>query len=169
MKRLTLIRHAKSDWDTGRPDFDRPLNERGEAAAPYMAARLAQGYARPDLLASSPAVRALRTAALIARGIGIQESAIRTEASLYNASVRQLLDCVRATEDGVGHLMLVAHNPGITDLANQLTGSRIDEMVTCAVLGADLEITSWHETRPGCGRVRYYDYPKNPSLPELRG
>jgi phosphohistidine phosphatase len=169
MKRLTLIRHAKSDWDTSQSDFDRPLNERGEAAAPYMAARLAQHYRLPDLLVSSPAARALRTAILMARGLGLPEDEIRTEASLYNASVRQLLDCIRATDDGVGHLMLVAHNPGITDLANQLTGSRIDEMVTCAVLGADLEITSWREARPGCGRVRYYDYPKNPSTPELRG
>jgi phosphohistidine phosphatase len=168
MKRLTLIRHAKSDWDSGRSDFDRPLNERGEAAAPYMATRLARHYVPPDLLVSSPAARALRTAVLIARGIGIAETAVRTEAGLYNASARQLLDCIRATDEGIDHLMLVAHNPGVTDLANELTGSRIDQLVTCAVLGVDLETGSWREVRPGCGRVCYFDYPKNPSPPEQR-
>ncbi|MCW9057802.1 MAG: histidine phosphatase family protein [Gammaproteobacteria bacterium] len=169
MKRLTLIRHAKSDWDNRLPDFERPLNARGEGDVPRMAARMLQYHERPDRLLSSPAVRALRTTTLLAQGLGIPEQEIRTEKDLYNASARALLDCLRATtDDHIGHLVLVAHNPGITDLANQLTNSRIDDLPTCAVLGAELEIEHWHEARPGCGRVRYYDYPKNPSAPEQR-
>lgn len=168
MKRLTLIRHAKSDWDNRLPDFERPLNARGEGDVPHMAARMIQYYERPDRLLSSPAVRALRTATLLAQGLGIQEQDIQTEKDLYNASARALLDCLRATDDHIGHLVLVAHNPGITDLANQLTNSRIDDLPTCAVLGAELEIAHWREARPGRGRVRYYDYPKNTSAPEQR-
>lgn len=168
MKRLTLIRHAKSDWDNRLPDFERPLNERGEGDAPRMAARLAQYQEIPDRLLSSPAARALRTSTLLARGLDIPEQEIRTDERLYNASARTLLDCIRATDDQVEHLVLVAHNPGITDLANELTDSRIDNLVTCAVLGADLEIEHWREARPGRGRVRYYDFPKNPADPERR-
>ena len=166
MKRLTLIRHAKSDWDNTLPDFERPLNARGERDAPLMAARLAQYYQRPASLLSSPALRALRTATLLARGLGMAEQDIHTEKRLYNASARMLLDCLRASDDRIDHLVLVAHNPGITELANDLTDSRIDNLVTCSVLGAELEIDHWHEARSGCGRVRYYDYPKNPSRPE---
>lgn len=168
MKRLTLIRHAKSDWDNRLPDFERPLNARGEGDVPHIAARMIQYYERPDRLLSSPAVRALRTTTLLAQGLGIEEQEIRTEKGLYNASARALLDCLRTTDDHVAHLVLVAHNPGITDLANQLTDSRIDDLPTCAVLGAELEIEHWREARPGRGRVRYYDYPKNPSAPEQR-
>ena len=168
MKYLTLVRHAKSDWDNRLPDFERPLNARGERDAPRVAVRLSQHYRHPDRLLSSPAARALRTATLFARGLGIPEQEIETEARLYDASPRTLLDCIRATDDRIGHLVLVAHNPGITDLANELTESHIDNLVTCAVLGAELEIGHWRETGPGRGRVRYYDYPKNPADPEQR-
>lgn len=168
MKRLTLVRHAKSDWNTGMPDFDRPLNARGEQAAPFMAARLAQFYPKPDRLVSSPAVRALRTATLIAHGIDIDASTIITLDTLYNASVKQLLAAIQATDDAIEHLMVVAHNPGLTDLANQLTDSQIDNLSTCAVLGADLEIEHWRDVRAHCGRARYYDFPKNPSPPVQR-
>jgi phosphohistidine phosphatase len=105
---------------------------------------------------------------LIARGIGLAENSIHTETGLYNASVHELLESIRATPDRIQHLMLVAHNPGITELANELADARLDNLATCAVLGADLEIGLWREARPGCGRVRYYDFPGNPSGPEQR-
>lgn len=168
MKRITLIRHAKSDWHASLADFDRPLNARGEAAAPHMAAHLAEFFEPPDQLISSPAVRALRTAQHIAVGLGITEADIQTRDDLYNASLEDLLQVIQQTDVQWGHLMLIAHNPGITELANQLTDSHIDNLVTCAVLGADLDIANWPQARPGCGRVVYYDYPKNPNSPRLR-
>ena len=168
MKHLTLVRHAKSDWDNSLPDFDRPLNARGERDAPHMATRLAQHQGKPDRLLSSPATRALRTSTLLARGLGMVEQEIRTDERLYNASAGMLLERIRATDETVTHLLLVAHNPGITDLANALTDSRIDELVTCAVLGVELDIEQWRDARPGLGRVHYFDFPKNPNDPERR-
>jgi phosphohistidine phosphatase len=168
VKQLTLIRHAKSSWNTPALDFDRPLNKRGRKAAPYMANRIGQYYRAPDLIVTSPALRARATAELIAKGIGYPQEKLQEDAALYDADAATLLSRIQATPNDVEHLYLVAHNPGITYLANRLTGSHIDNLVTCAVLGAALEVEHWRDAEYGTGRVIYYDYPKNPDTPLVR-
>ena len=168
MKQLTLIRHAKSSWQTGHRDFDRPLNDRGLKAAPYMAERITAHYDRPDLIITSPARRARQTAELIATGIGYDLDRLQEDPELYDASTDTLLRRIQATPDDVNHLYLVAHNPGLTYLANQLTDSRIDNLVTCAMFGATFDINHWSEADYDGGNVVYYDFPKNPDPPIRR-
>jgi phosphohistidine phosphatase len=80
MKTLFLIRHAKSSWDdTALPDKDRPLNDRGWRDAPKMGKRLAKRHVKPDLILSSPAVRALRTAEIIAKKLDYRRKIVVNE------------------------------------------------------------------------------------------
>ncbi|MGI9592705.1 MAG: SixA phosphatase family protein [Myxococcota bacterium] len=161
MKLLTLIRHAKSSWkDPGREDFDRPLNKRGKRDAPDMGERLATGGAIPELILSSSAQRAADTAREIAAQLGSGVVDLVFEPGLYLASAGQLLDAVRGIDQQVGHVALVAHNPGITDLVNALADVRIDNVPTCGVANLRLDVERWSDADLGRGELLDFDYPK---------
>ena len=133
MKTLYLVRHAKSSRDDPTlSDRERPLNERGNQDAPAMGKRLRKREVKPDLLVSSPAVRALTTAQLIADEIGYQREDIIVDARLYASSADNLLAIICAIGDQVDRVMLFGHNPEFTDLARRLSSEVID-MPTCAV------------------------------------
>lgn len=160
-KQLTVIRHAKSSW--GNPelhDFDRPLNKRGQRDAPMMAKRLAARQNRPGVVISSPAVRALTTARIIAAGFGISENEIVQDKALYGASADTMMKTVRRFDDEFEDAMLIAHNPGITDLYTLLSGEQIDNIPTCGMFRVEFDVGSWSAITRG-GLV-FYDYPKNP-------
>ena len=126
---LVLVRHAKSDWgDPHLDDHDRPLNDRGRRDAPRMARRLAETGFRPDALVSSTAVRARTTAEAFAEELG---AAVTLDPELYGAPARALLAAAAAT--GVRSVLVVAHDPGMSVLAAQLSGDGIAHMPTCAV------------------------------------
>ena len=161
MKRLTLIRHAKSSWkDSAVDDFDRPLNKRGERDAPEMGRRLAAAGFAPDLIVTSPARRAAETAREIARRIDYPKDAIRLEEDLYLASAGKLLDFVQALDDALSEVALVGHNPGLTELCNQLGGLRIDNLPTAGVVQLELDARSWSEAGARGARLLLFDSPK---------
>ena len=163
MKRLTLVRHAKSDWSLpGQPDWDRPLNKRGQRDAPEMARRMRARKLKPDLILSSPAVRALSTAAIMARELKVPVEHVRQDERLYLASPVDMLAVVRELGAATKHLLVVGHNPGITDFANRLSaGDRIDNMPTCAVFTATFGVSNWPALHWESGRDAEFDYPKN--------
>jgi phosphohistidine phosphatase len=144
MIRLALVRHAKSDWSSpGLADHDRPLNGRGERDAPVMAARLADEGFDPDVILSSTALRARTTAQAFADEFGLP---VDLQPQLYAASGSTLLAAVSdAGATGVASVMLVAHNPGITDLAYALSQERIQHMPTCAIarFAWELDPSEW--------------------------
>ena len=161
MKLLTLIRHAKSSWkQAGIDDFDRPLNGRGERDAPRMGKRLADAGAVPDLIISSSARRALRTAQVIAEQLGIDPADVVLGSNLYLASPGQMLDTLRGLDPSLRHAALVAHNPGIGDLLNGLTGCRIDNVPTCGIARLRLDVERWSQTDLGVAELLEFDYPK---------
>jgi phosphohistidine phosphatase len=161
MKRLTLVRHAKSSWkDTDCADIDRPLSGRGKREAPRMGAFLAQQGLRPDIILSSPARRARKTAKLLAQEIPGAEDRLLFDPALYEASATVLLERVRALDEAWQHVMLVGHNPGLTDFANLLTAIGIDNLPTCSVLIADLAVDAWREAAAGCGQPILYVVPQ---------
>jgi phosphohistidine phosphatase len=162
MKRLTLLRHAKSSWDNvSLDDFERPLNPRGRRAAPEMGRRLLTGDSVPDLIISSPARRAISTARMVAREINYAEARIIEDRSLYHAGWGQILAIANSLETLADHLMVCGHNPGLTDLANMLGNTRIDNMPTASVFCVDFEILDWSELEAGSGQFAYFDMPKN--------
>jgi phosphohistidine phosphatase len=163
MRRLTLVRHAKSDWSLpGQQDWDRALNRRGQRDAPEMARRLAARRLRPDLILSSPAVRALTTATIMARGLKVPASHVGQDERLYLASPRDLMTVIRDLGGHARHLMVFAHNPGLTEFANELSsGEHIDNLPTCGVFTARFAIDDWSGLAPGTGRDARLDYPRN--------
>lgn len=162
MKRLTLLRHAKSSWDDASlNDYDRPLNPRGRRDAPEMGRRLKAADQVPDMLISSPAVRAVSTARMAAREMGFPEQRIIEHGSLYHASAGELFSVLASLETLAVHLLVVGHNPGLTDFASSLSTVRIDNLPTASLFCVDLDIGDWNELAPGTGRFAYYDFPKN--------
>lgn len=161
MKRLLLVRHAKSSWNhPGLSDFDRPLNARGEHDVPMMAERLLQRAIRPDQVVASPAKRTKQTARVLSAGIGIPESSILYDERIYEAAISTLLQVIGSFDDAWGFVMLVGHNPGMTSLANALADGVTDNLPTCGMVDISLNLEQWHDIAPGCGTCRLYDYPK---------
>ena len=167
MKRLILLRHAKSSWrDPTLADNDRPLSGRGERDAPRMGTRLGRHGAAPDLVITSHAERALRTATVVARAIDYPVDRIRVLPKLYLASPAEMLAVVGAQDREVGCLLLVGHNPGLTELVNRLLPDlNLDNLPTAGVIAIDFDAESWSDVARSSGRLAFYDYPKNPRPP----
>lgn len=163
MKTLYLLRHAKSSWaNPGQKDYDRPLNDRGLHDTPEMAERLRDRGVHVDLIVSSPAVRALSTATLMCEGLGIDPAAIVQDRQIYLAGSPKLMQIVSFLEERCDTAMLVAHNPALTDLANDLARAGIDNIPTCGLVAISLPVAHWAEVTPGVGKVLFFDFPKNP-------
>lgn len=169
MKYFTLLRHAKSSWDDpGLADHDRPLNQRGKRDAPRMGARLLQRKERPSLILTSTAARARATARLVADALGYPREFLQSDKRLYHADPRGILAVVAEQDDNFAHIVVVGHNPGFTDLANQLIPDwRIDNVPTAGVVAIELPIDHWADTPTAHGRLRFYDFPKNPAPVEI--
>lgn len=163
MKRLTLVRHAKSDWSLpGQQDWDRPLNKRGQKDAPEMARRLRSRKLKPDLILTSPAVRAVTTASIMARELKVPAAQVRHDERLYLAKASDILAVIRELAEQARHVMVFGHNPGITDCANRLsTGDQIDNLPTCGYFTASLDLQEWSALDWEQGRDVEFDYPKN--------
>ena len=163
MKTLYLLRHAKSSWgDTSLPDRERPLERRGERDAVTMSKRWSQLHAKPDLIMSSPAARALATANVVAQGLDYKAKKIAVNDRLYAATADALIAIIEVLDDRLDRVMLVGHNPGFTELAHHFN-SEITHMPTCALAEFKFEADSWG----GIGQAKpsrtIFDSPKHSS------
>lgn len=160
VKTLFLVRHAKSSWDNpALPDRERPLAARGIRDLATMGKRLAGRHLKPDLILSSPAARALATAEGIAESLGGKRKDVKVNARLYGSQAEDLLAVIRALGDEFDQVILVGHNPELTELAHRLSGN-ITQMPTCAIAEFRFDAKSWSEvglTRPAHVTL---DYPK---------
>lgn len=166
MKILSLLRHAKSSWgDAGLADFDRPLNARGIAAARAMGAELVRLGLGFDRVLASPAARVVGTIAELAEG-GCAV-APDYDRRLYLASTRQLLDIVRAEGGPAGRLLLVGHNPGMSELTLSLSrpSPLRDEVAgkypTGAFAELAFEVDDWRDIEPGTGSLARFLRPRD--------
>lgn len=157
-KTLYLVRHAKSDWNTGNTDFDRPLNKRGRRDAPEMGRRLKDKDPLPEIIVCSPAKRATETHERL--GLEIKTA---FDERIYEATTGDLLDIVQSLDDKYASAMLVGHNPAMTWLASQLSGVRIDNMPTCAVAAIEIDSEHWKKAGSRPARLLDLDYPKKPA------
>ncbi len=161
MKILTLLRHAKSSWkDAGLQDSERPLNSRGQRDAPVMAQRINEAGIRPSLILSSPAVRAWTTAKAIAHEINYPAEFLQQENRLYLASVRNLLKVIGEQDIAFNNLMVVGHNPGLTDFANYLMHELTDNIPTCGFVSFEIDCEDWNLESEAEIKLMVYDYPK---------
>jgi phosphohistidine phosphatase len=164
MKTLYLLRHAKSSWNFDElSDQERPLNDRGRSDAPHMGQALLKRDIRLDLVVSSPAVRALSTAVLVARELSYPHNKIVVEPGIYGADVDELVAIIQALPDTAESVMLVGHNPTITETANALSPSSLNEMPTAAVVCLRFDCEQWEEVSRQNAEFYFYDYPRNVS------
>ncbi|HKE43100.1 MAG TPA: histidine phosphatase family protein [Steroidobacteraceae bacterium] len=163
MKRLTLVRHAKSDWkNSALKDFDRPLSRRGLREAPGMAELLARQKVHADLMITSPAVRALETARVFAGALDYPLRRLKTADRLYLARPADILEVVRGVGARVQHLMIFGHNPGLSEFAQELTGdAQLGELPTCAVYTMEFAIGNWTDARYGEALKPVLSQPRN--------
>ena len=180
MKRLTLLRHAKSDWDDPvERDFDRPLNRRGERAALLIGQFARSRKMQFDHLAASPAVRVVQTLDTFLEGYG-QPLDPHWDRRIYLASVATLLDVLRDLPDTASSVILAGHNPGLEELILELVPDdgasplRDDVEVkfpTASLAVLDLEIDAWADVAPNAGTLVSFTRPRDldPALgPESR-
>ena len=161
MKILTIVRHAKSSWkDTGLSDRKRPLNKRGERDAPDMGRRIHEHGIRPSLIITSPAKRAWATAKIIAHEINYPLEFLQREDALYLASLDEILDTIVAQDNGFNNLMIVGHNPGLTDFANFLVPGLTNNLPTAGVVSVEIDRDDWSLYTQPPARLLVHDWPK---------
>lgn len=154
MKTLYVLRHAKSSWDDkSQADFDRSLNQRGLNAAPFIGEVMGKRDAVPDVIISSPAKRAMQTAALVKESSG-SNAAIRYDERIYEASVHALMLVVSQIDDMFESALIVGHNPGMEGLINYLTGI-LEPMPTAALAATVLNIGDWKDVTVKCGTLQF--------------
>jgi phosphohistidine phosphatase len=165
MKRLYLLRHAKSSWDDpALADTNRPLAPRGRRAAKLMASHLRRKGISPELVLCSPSRRTRQTLKRIAPGLG-KNADVRIEPALYAASAATLLDQLHEVPDEVDSVMLIGHNPGIQDLALSLAGAgseslRVRSKFPTAALATLEHNATWRELVPGGAELVSFAKPK---------
>lgn len=166
MKRLGLLRHAKSDWgDMTKRDFDRGLNDRGRKGAALMGAHIRESGATWDHILASAAERVKRT--LDAAGLGVDIS-FRERA--YLADSQQLMALLREMPDAHDAVLVAGHNPGMQELALDLVECETDDPLynkimqkypTAAYAVLELDIASWADIAPQCGQLKHFARPRD--------
>lgn len=146
-KQLLLLRHGKSDWHEGEADFDRKLAKRGRQAAALMGEYLDEHDLLPDLIVTSPAVRALTTAEIIQDALDDIE--LIEEERVYEASLETLLAVVSGLADEYERVLLVGHNPGFEELSDALSGRTDSVLKTCSLAVLSCDAASWSEVGEG--------------------
>jgi phosphohistidine phosphatase len=164
VKTLALVRHAKSSWDDPSiADHDRPLNERGRRDAPLMGARLHERGFAPGVILTSTATRAQATAEAIAAELGYPLDGIVVVPSLYGASPATMLAIVGGLEDSIDSALLVAHDPGMRELATRLSAD-IERMPTCAIAEFTFEVASWRDVPDAWPDTVRFDSPRRDEI-----
>lgn len=150
MKRLTLMRHGDAQWkDPDVADFARPLNRRGNSEAEGIARRLAELQLTPDLIITSPARRAAQTAEAVARELSLLPRALQFEEGLYLASAEDILKLAQKIGPRVGHLLIVGHNPGISEVAAALAPNvEMNGLATAAFCSITFDTQQWRDIGP---------------------
>jgi phosphohistidine phosphatase len=155
------MRHAKSDWNGYYvSDFERTLNKRGLKAAPLMGEVL-NAKISPDLIVSSPATRAKMTAEAVAQKLGYPQEKIVFVERIYEASAADLLRIIHRLPKDADEVLMVGHNPGMTELINALSEDfRLENLPTAGVVGMAFAVREWSKVAPKQGSVLFYEYPK---------
>jgi phosphohistidine phosphatase len=161
VKRLTLMRHGDAQWkDPEVADFARPLNRRGSSESEAMGRRLSDLSLVPELIIASPARRTQQTSEIVAREMGLLPRSIRFEEALYLAGTQEILRLVRTIGPRVPHLMVVGHNPGISELANLLAPhADVGGLATAAFCTITFDTDYWSGVGPGAMRDVFNETP----------
>lgn len=160
-KTLYITRHGKSSWDfEGIADIDRPLSIRGVNNAYLMAERLKAKGLKPELLISSPAIRALHTAEIFVRTLGIDWNSLEINDKLYFSYTNEILEAILHLDNRYSSVMIFGHNPSFTQLANTLLLNPVDNIPTAGMITLVFPLNKWTELRDTKPQSEDFDYPK---------
>lgn len=159
MKKLYIIRHAKSSWkDLMLNDFERPLNKRGKKDAPFMGKLLKKKGVFPDAILSSPAKRAKSTAKKIAKEINFTKPIVY-ERNIFEASVATLKSVIRSIDDKYETVFMFGHNPGLNTLVEALVDFH-ENLPTSAVVEIEFDCKKWSKISSKNAKLISFEYPK---------
>lgn len=163
---LTLIRHAEAGAPHGSriADHNRPLTERGRRDASRLGALLSSRGFMPDCLWSSDAERAQTTARILGQAIALSDSELDIRSGLYLAHMGTLCDAIREASDDLGHLVLVGHNPGLSELWDWLCDKQGFGLPTCGIARLELDLSRWSQLERGCAHLVEFDRPEPASV-----
>ncbi|MCE5305270.1 histidine phosphatase family protein [bacterium] len=161
MKRLILIRHSKSNWDDSDvDDYNRSLSKRGARDANFMSELLAKKIDKPDLIITSPATRAVKTAEFFADAFDIDDEKIISDIGIYERGSKYIIQLLKDLDNSIQSVMIIGHNPDITTLSNYLSGEYYDNIPTTGIIGIDFSIQSWSDLESKQGKLILYETPK---------
>lgn len=145
LKTLVIIRHGKATRDfLSISDFDRPLKETGIVNTHSVALKLKVMGIMPDCILTSPAIRALHTAVIVARDLKFPMERIVLNQVIYGDSMYDILDIIKSTNNSCNGLFIFGHNPVFTDLPNQFLKKSIDNLATSGAAILKFETQSWN-------------------------
>jgi phosphohistidine phosphatase len=155
MKTLLVMRHAKSDWESGASsDFDRPLNSRGKNDAPEQGKEIKKRKLIPELIISSPANRALSTAKLASKEFDYNDEILLDE-DFYFGNITDIVEKIKLTSNKINRIMIVGHNPTWSSIVELLSGKYV-EMKTASVAVINFETSKWSEIEKKFGNLETY-------------
>jgi len=161
MRKLYVVRHSKSSWkDLSIDDFDRPLNKRGKNDSKFIGKLLNRMGVKSDLIISSPAKRALKTAVNISKELDYEVDNLNFEINLYEASLENLLKVINSIDDKNKIVIIIGHNPSLNMLVNFLQSQKdIPNIVTSGVVELSFD-TKWKKIKQNSAKLISYEYPK---------
>lgn len=161
MKRLIIVRHAKTEQGGYSHDYERELTERGIDDAGKIAVDLFKRKIMPDYILSSPATRAITTAKVYAATLNFPEKKIIEKEGLYfDFTTQDFIEMLHEVPDEYQTVFVFGHNPFMYFMAGNLSKNFHGEMPTCSTVVIDFEIGSWKEVEPRQGKVFLHLYPK---------
>ena len=159
MKKLIIIRHSKSSWkDLSLGDFHRPLNRRGKSDGPIMANFLSRKINKICFLHSSSSVRTFETSKFFIDRIKFDN--IKYDDSLYHSSSFSILNMIRNYSENFSSVVIIAHNPGLTNLINELTNIDLDNLPTTGIAEIDFNCIKWNDISLNNGNLIQIKFPK---------
>lgn len=157
MKIVIVVRHAKAAWtESESKDHDRALDPQGVLDAEKLGQFLLQEDIIPEIVLASSAVRASKTAAIIIDNLGLPKSIIKQKDDLYNASAETMLSVIQSVDSSKDRVMLVSHNPGVSNFVSLMTDGSSINMGACDVAVVGFEVDSWRSCLPGKGFLLRY-------------
>lgn len=159
MKKLFIVRHAKSSWSEDKEDFDRKLKKRGMTDAGFMAEKLLSRGVKIQKIISSSAKRTTDTALIMNDYLGVQSVHVEFTKNLYLASPKEVISLIREMDDNINELMIVAHNPSVTQVVNHLANEHFENIPTLGIACILFDDKSW-STIKNNGKLGFYIFPK---------
>ena len=149
MKNLIFLRHAKSNWDCPVSDRNRPLSSSGVKAIQQVALHWKDVFSAAQCIISSSANRALHTAIILAHTVGYDMNKIKIDEALYTFSSSNIISYIKSLDDVYDHLLIVGHNPTISEVTQELSSNNLPELSTASWAQLTFEVSHWSEIKQG--------------------